>query len=197
VIHIQRNIKEHDRFWLKGQNYSVYDMLGRRKDHVSRPFIGGTVYQAYLSPQDYHRWHSPVNGTIYEICQVKGTYYAALPDDGVDIDIELGESDARAATCRSQPWLAHFATRAIIYINADNKDIGRVAFISVGMGEVSTCEVTVKEGQHVEAGAELGMFHFGGSNYVLMFENNINLQFFDDIQVGEHILINRPITRVV
>ncbi|KAF9068446.1 phosphatidylserine decarboxylase [Rhodocollybia butyracea] len=197
VIRIQRNIKEHDQFWLKGQNYSVYDMLGQREDHVSRPFIGGTVYQAFLSPQDYHRWHSPVNGTIYQICHVKGTYFAALPDDGVDNDIDLEVSDARGALCRSQPWLTHSATRAIIYIDADNEDIGRIAFISVGMAEVSTCEVTVEEGQHVEAGAELGMFHFGGSSYALMFENNVNLQFFDDIQVGEHILINRPITRVV
>ncbi|KAF9061572.1 phosphatidylserine decarboxylase [Rhodocollybia butyracea] len=195
MLRIQRNIKEHDRFWLKGQNYSVYDMLGQREDSVSRSFVGGTVYQAFLSPQDYHRWHSPVNGTIRQICQIKGTYFAALPDDGVDLG--FGERDPRGAVTRSQPWLAHSATRVVIYIDADNKDIGCVAFIGVGMAEVSTCEVTVEEGQHVEAGAELGMFHFGGSSHVLIFGNNVKLQFFDDIQAGEHVLINRAIARVV
>ena len=27
-------------------------------------FVGGTVYQAFLSATNYHRWHSPVAGTI-------------------------------------------------------------------------------------------------------------------------------------
>jgi phosphatidylserine decarboxylase len=27
---------------------------------------------------------------------------------------------------------------------------------------VSTCDITVKEGQHVKKGEETGMFHFGG-----------------------------------
>jgi len=28
-----------------------------------KDFVGGTVYQAYLSAENYHRWHSPVSGT--------------------------------------------------------------------------------------------------------------------------------------
>jgi len=27
-------------------------------------FVGGTVYQAFLSALNYHRWHAPVAGTI-------------------------------------------------------------------------------------------------------------------------------------
>jgi hypothetical protein len=34
------------------------------KGHAyAEKFVGGTVYQAFLSRADYHRWHSPVKGT--------------------------------------------------------------------------------------------------------------------------------------
>jgi phosphatidylserine decarboxylase len=53
------------------------------------------------------------------------------------------------------------ATRALIFIEADNRDIGLVCVMPVGMVEVSTCDITVKEGQHVNKGDQLGMVgHF-------------------------------------
>ncbi|PPR04309.1 hypothetical protein CVT24_013382 [Panaeolus cyanescens] len=62
VFNIQRNVKLHDHFWLKSRPYSLYDMLAKNSEDASK-FVGGTVYQASLGPQDYHRWHSPINGT--------------------------------------------------------------------------------------------------------------------------------------
>jgi phosphatidylserine decarboxylase len=45
------------------------------------------------------------------------------------------------------------------------------------MGDVSSNEITVYEGQHVEKGDQLGMFHFGGSTHVLMFRPGVNVEF--------------------
>lgn len=45
------------------------------KDHLASLFCGGTIYQAFLGALDYHRWHSPVSGTIETIYQIPGTYY--------------------------------------------------------------------------------------------------------------------------
>ena len=44
------------------------------------------------------------------------------------------------------------------------------------MDEVSTCEITVKEGQHIRKGDETGMFHFGGSSHVLLFRKSVKLE---------------------
>ncbi len=45
-----------------------------------------------------------------------------------------------------------------------------MAFVGVGMDEVSTCEVTVKEGQRVEkGGTSWGCFTLGGSTHCLLF----------------------------
>lgn len=46
------------------------------------------------------------------------------------------------------------------------------------MDEVSTCEITVKEGQHVKKGEQTGMFHFGGSSHVLLFGKHVKIDGF-------------------
>ena len=38
------------------------DLLAQ--DEAADQFVGGTIYQAFLSATNYHRWHSPVAGTI-------------------------------------------------------------------------------------------------------------------------------------
>ena len=78
---ISTHVKEHDRFWLKSQPYSLRHMLdGLCVDE----FVGGTVYQALLSPENYHRWHSPTSGTIKKIHHVDGTYYSEAASEGFD-----------------------------------------------------------------------------------------------------------------
>ncbi|KAK0446033.1 phosphatidylserine decarboxylase [Desarmillaria tabescens] len=196
VYRIQTDVKDHDQFWLKGQAYSVYDMLYGDEDKA-QSFIGGTVYQAFLSPQDYHRWRCPIDGTITRADVVPGTYYAVLPDAGAEVgDPDLQPGDPHGALIRSQAWLTHSSTRAIIYIQADSPDIGLVAFIGVGMAEVSTCEVTVQSGQKVSTGDELGMFHFGGSSHALIFGPQVNLIFDDVVEVDQHIKVNSTIAYV-
>lgn len=46
-----------------------------KKEHIAHHFQGGTVYQAFLSALFYHRWHSPVDGTIEDVYGIDGTYY--------------------------------------------------------------------------------------------------------------------------
>jgi phosphatidylserine decarboxylase len=71
----------------------------------------------------------------------------------------------------SQGYLAHVATRAIILIEADDPTIGLVAFVPVGMVEVSSCLIApeITAGHHVAKGDELGHFQFGGSTHCLVF----------------------------
>ncbi|CAE6378331.1 phosphatidylserine decarboxylase [Rhizoctonia solani AG-1 IB] len=177
-------VQLHNKFWLKGMAYSLYNMLGGDDQALATAtkFAGGTVYQAFLSPQDYHRWHSPIAGIVTETRVIQGTYYAALPDDGDD-------GDMRGAIIRSQPWLTVAATRAVITIQASNQ-IGLVAFIGVGMVEVSTCHITVKKGDSVQPGDELGMFHFGGSSHAVIFGPHVNIKFRDQVKPGAHLKVN-------
>ena len=171
-LQVKNNVSETSEFWLKGQPYSLQNMMNF--DPLAKQFNGGTVYQAFLSALSYHRWNSPVSGKVKKAFVVNGSYYLEnrymgfINPDGAD----------PSAPNDSQPFLTAVATRAVIFIEADNPKIGLMCFIAVGMAEVSSCEITVAEGQHLEKGEELGMFHFGGSTHCLVFRPEVKLDFY-------------------
>jgi phosphatidylserine decarboxylase len=68
------------------------------------------------------------------------------------------------------------ASRALVFIQADNPEVGLMAVMFVGMAEVSSNEISVYEGQHVQKGEQLGMFHFGGSTHTLIFRPQVDLE---------------------
>jgi phosphatidylserine decarboxylase len=162
---IARHVNYRDRFWIKSQPYSIVHMLAN--DPLAALFSGATVYQAYLSPLSYHRWHSPVTGSITKAYVKDGTYYAEAASHGFD---PAGPND-------SQAFITEVATRAIIFIEADNPDIGLMCVLAVGMAEVSGCEIAAYEGRHVKKGDQIGMFHYGGSTHCLIFRPGVKLEF--------------------
>jgi phosphatidylserine decarboxylase len=138
VYNISFEVAERDRFWIKGQKYSLSHMLNN--DPLTSHFVKGTVYQAFLSALNYHRWHSPVNGRVVRTALIPGTYYSEAPYEGMDPEgLNL-----------SQGYITAVAARALIFIQADNPNIGLMCFIAVGMGEVSSNEVTVKADDNVK-----------------------------------------------
>ncbi len=162
---LAKNVKQRDRFWIKTQPYSIEHMLAG--DPLFVKFVGGTVYQAFLSALSYHRWHSPVNGKIVKACVIDGSYYSEALSEGFD---PTGENE-------SQGYITELATRALIFIEADNPAIGLMCVVPVGMTEISSCQITVYAGQHVKKGDQLGMFHFGGSTHCLIFGPHVKLDF--------------------
>jgi phosphatidylserine decarboxylase len=156
---IARDVKLRDDFWIKGQPYSLADMLAG--DPAAEAFVGGVVHQAFLSAFNYHRWHSPVSGTILGARTIEGTYFSESESEGED---PIGPNN-------SQAFLAHVAARAIIHIQADNPSIGHMVVMPVGMGEISSCIFApqVQAGAHLTKGDELGYFQYGGSTVCCLF----------------------------
>ncbi|KAJ9115962.1 hypothetical protein QFC22_005105 [Naganishia vaughanmartiniae] len=171
---VAHNIHRRDKFWIKGQPYSCIDMFAQ--DPLAEQFVGGTVYQAFLSALSYHRWHVPVSGTVKKVTILPGTYYS----EPLYEDFAQGDGPSAEGENTSQEYLSVVATRAIIYIEADNPKIGLMAFIAIGMTEVSTCEVYLKEGQKVKKGDLSGAFHFGGSSHVQVFRKGVQLKGFPE-----------------
>lgn len=176
---IQTGVKEYDTFWIKSQPYSLRQMLN---GNFVDQFVGGTVYQAFLSAKNYHRWHSPVSGTITKIENVPGTYYAEAATEAFD----------PAGPNNSQGYIAHVATRGLIFIQADNPAIGLLCLMPIGMAEVSSCLFVddkgqpLKEGQHVKKGDQVGYFQFGGSTHCLVFRPGVISNFvLQAIPMGE------------
>ena len=155
---ISKNVYESSYFWIKKGLYSLNELLGNSQYKSS--FIGGTAIQSYLNPFDYHGWHFPVSGTILEIQQLEGFYFA-VPD------VATGNTD-------DLWYLSHINARAIVIIQADHEPLGKVALINVGMSEVSSCLIypEVVVGKKIKKGEKIGTFQFGGSTFCLLFEPN-------------------------
>jgi phosphatidylserine decarboxylase len=167
---LRKNVQLDDKFWVKRQPYSIRNILDF--DERASQFAGGTVYQAFLSGLSYHRWHSPVSGTIVKTKVVGGSYYLENIKEGF---VNLDGPDESAPNA-SQRFLTAVATRGLIFIEADGP-IGLMCFVAVGMSEVSSIDICVKEGHYVKKGDEIGMFHYGGSSHCLLFRDNVNLDF--------------------
>lgn len=159
---LQSDVKETDQFWIKGEPYSLRHMLNHDENYVHQ-FVGGTIFQGFLQVTGYHRWHSPVDGVVKKIVTVPGTYFAQSPS----LVGEMTSDDNPYLSSLS--FITSLTCRQLIFIESSNPAIGLMCFIAVGMTEVSTCEATVKVGDTVKRGQELGMFHFGGSTHCLVF----------------------------
>lgn len=94
------------------------------KNYFKQHFIGGTVYQGFLTPWCYHRWRAPVTGVIEKCYSAGHTYLVGNPS--------LSPSLAEAYIA-SQPLFSMISARQIYIIKADNPKIGRVCVIEIGM----------------------------------------------------------------
>jgi phosphatidylserine decarboxylase len=195
---IATDVQWSSEFWMKGEPYSLHHML--QGNYVDQ-FIGGTVYQGFLEVTGYHRWHSPVTGTIRKIQLVEGCYFVQSPAviNGTFYDAAPPAPGSDLATnpyLRSLGFITSMTTRLLIFIESDNPDIGLVCFIALGMADISTCSVVdnIKEGAKVTRGDELGMFHFGGSSHCMVFGPQAKITFFDGYsQPGDHVKVRAAI----
>ena len=60
-------------FRVKGRPYQVDELVGDAEE--AKRYDGGTGCVVYLSPRDYHRVHSPVEGAIVTVRSMPGDYY--------------------------------------------------------------------------------------------------------------------------
>lgn len=95
---------------------------------IDRHFVGGTIYQAFLDPWCYHRWHSPVSGIIIKSYLLEGTYYLSNPC----FDQATEQSDV-ANYIASMPMLSAVSTRQVFIIRLDDDSNRYIALIEIGM----------------------------------------------------------------
>ncbi|KAJ3320292.1 phosphatidylserine decarboxylase, partial [Gonapodya sp. JEL0774] len=65
------------RLWIKGRNFTLAKVLQDEK--MAEYFAGGSVLVSRLAPQDYHRFHFPVDGVVGKTVEVSGAYFTVNP----------------------------------------------------------------------------------------------------------------------
>ncbi|MFT6338313.1 MAG: phosphatidylserine decarboxylase [Saprospiraceae bacterium] len=143
---------------------TVSDLLQDKK--LAEAFHGGTFVHYFLSPFDYHRFHSPVDGTVKACKAVRGEVF---------LDVELNGDGEFHAPDSSQGGYEFQQSRGVFVVDA-GKTVGLVAAVPIGMAQVSGVDMyTNLKGKKVKKGDEFGKFMFGGSDTILLFQKNPNL----------------------
>jgi phosphatidylserine decarboxylase len=173
-----QNVPPDHRAWIKGARFSVSSLLD---DHpginMSAFAAGASLAIVRLAPQDYHRFHAPVAGTITHQYRVDGLLHS------VNSDAMRSDNDAI------------FNQRIVTII--ENPRIGPVAFVAIGALCVGSVQMTRVEGATVAKGEELGYFQFGGSTIALLLPSRalgLGAVFDDDLVVHSRYLVE---TRVL
>jgi phosphatidylserine decarboxylase len=158
-----KSVDDSSRFWIKGRKFSVQGLLG--KEMCSSAFADGTLVIFRLAPQDYHRFHLPVSGTIEQFVNIPGCLFTVNP-------IAVNSKYCNVFT----------ENKRVVSI-ISTVDFGKVAFVAIGATMVGSINFTKKKGDYFKKGDEFGYFSFGGSTVICVFEK-------DSIAIDEDLLSN-------
>ena len=146
-------------FTVKGRPYRVGELLG--DEHEARRFAGGTGCVIYLSPRDYHRVHSPVDGAITRIRSLPGDYF---PVNSIGM-AHVGN-------------LFAINRRVVFWIDAGASAVALVMVAAIVVGRITARGIDahdVPHGDHrfepplrVARGDEIGIFHLGSTVVLLL-----------------------------
>jgi len=150
------NVDKAAGFYVKGRKFALADLLGEselpeERRELIKKYANGAMVISRLCPVDYHRFHFTTAGKAGEARLIKGVYYSVHP----------------IALRRHIEYLVQ-NKRMITLI--DTPAFGTVASIEVGATNVGTIRQTFPENYEVKKGEEKGLFRFGGSCVITLFE---------------------------
>jgi len=170
------------RVWVKGFGFTVGRLLGEegedghgnpsgkekgetkqgkaQKRTWANTFDGGAIAISRLAPQDYHRWHSPIDGVIESITEIPGTYYTVNPQ-------AINEVGALNVFCENRRSVMIVRRR----LGASQPPSSIVAIVAVGAMLVGSIKYNpgIGVGAEIKRGQCLGAFQYGGSTVIVLF----------------------------
>lgn len=111
------------KLWVKGNEFTIGNLI--RDNDRAKPWDNGPVACFRLSPQDYHRYHSPVSGKVKWFKQIPGDYFEVDPV-ALQSSVNILTENARCAVC------------------IETREFGEVLFVAVGASDVGTVEYVLE-----------------------------------------------------
>ena len=167
------NITSTGTFSVKGKPYTIKDLLGSA-EHASQ-YMDGTYIVFYLSPADYHRIHSPVDGHVKKQVTLGRKSYPVN---------QAGLTYGRAPISGNYRQITH-----LVCPNLKN-----CAVVSVGAMFVNSIQLT-NTSREWKKGEEIGYFTFG-STVVLLFQKEA-FQADSSITPGSRVRVGERIGSMV
>jgi phosphatidylserine decarboxylase len=163
----------------KGDFFDLAELLG---DETSASRLEGGAYLiTYLSPKDYHRVHSPVDGRVVGWRHIPGTLFSV-----------------GAKSVQSEPGLFIRNERFVTFIEMDGGGFASVVMVAaIGVGHVTVSydpdvathrpeflRAAVRDRRYdvprpIRRGDELGIFHLGSTTIAVFQPGCVDLDHFE------------------
>jgi len=142
------NISDEHEFLVKDKPFDLQAFL--RDTDLADELTGGTMMIFRLRPDDYHRFHFPIEGRIGAPRRIPGKLES--------VDPIAYESGIVPLTCNERHLMV-----------LDRPNGSRVAIVPVGAMAVGKIVETYDPNTDIGKGDECGLFKFGGSTVVVVF----------------------------
>ena len=145
---------------VKGRPYGVSDLCGSVE--AGARYAQGEFAVIYLHPRDYHRVHSPVDGSI--------TLVRAMPGDLYPVNA-IGERHVPGLFVRNQRVAFEIETDSlglVTVVMVGATIVGKISATVFGTDRISTGDHQLSPPASVARGDEIGVFHLGSTVVVLL-----------------------------
>jgi phosphatidylserine decarboxylase len=165
---------------------SVSNLLGEDSAYKDA-FANGTLTHSFLNVNDYHRYHFPLGGTVKEARIIEG-----INPTGGELWWDA-ENNRYAFNPTAKTGWQSVETRGCVIL--ETADYGLVALLPIGMAVVGSVnfEEDIIAGASVSKGDMLGHFAFGGSDFIMVFQEGVRFTLDAPMQEGgnsyKHILM--------
>ena len=150
-VMVFESISEATKIWIKGDHFSMEKLLG---PVLCKQYKEASIAIFRLAPQDYHRFHSPVSGTVTSIGPLLGKEYYSVNPIAINSKTDVFGNNKRK--------ILKIAT----------KKYDQILYIPIGATLVGSINLTVKKGSPVSRIKEIGYFAFGGSSVICVFKKD-------------------------
>lgn len=172
------SVAEDKKLWIKDTNFSLTGLV--MDTQLGAHFADAAVASFLLSPQDHHRYRSPVTGIVKSFRNIPRNYNQVGPA-ALESGVKALKSNARS------------------YLVIETEKFGDVLFVAIGTKDVRTIrydfpfsyvvttvyflqrheanrgnsnsihEIFRKPGAAIKKGTEVGCFQYGGSSIIVAF----------------------------
>ncbi|MCH7869032.1 MAG: phosphatidylserine decarboxylase [Myxococcales bacterium] len=185
---------------IKGRQYSLADLLGNVVD--AKGYEGGSFATLYLSPADYHRFHSPCDVNVSRVRYLPGSLWPVSPAGLAGIDSLFAQNERICAfmNISGQPEQEGLC---VVAVGATMVGKIRLTFDSLTTNCAGAKAVTRDYGEaygtplpRLAIGAEWGHFEFGSTLVMLVSAEAGRIDFREAgtrVRMGSRIGFLRPI----